>query len=161
MTKSELQIFAEQTFPLSFAHNPKVDVEELINQVAAAAIAWNAWIQSDPFKVPPVKVTVKETKPAEAKVAKALCEGEEGGQGVKLEKKSPWRALFCFVGGLGTRLMDGPPLYPPTSLGRSHFIKCNSFVDGKPLVKTWQIDCTSLRGYALICVLLANTLTAC
>jgi hypothetical protein len=39
MTKSELQIFAEQTFPLSFAHNPKVDVEELINQVAAAAIA--------------------------------------------------------------------------------------------------------------------------
>jgi hypothetical protein len=30
MTKSELQIFAEQTFPLSFAHNPKVDVEELM-----------------------------------------------------------------------------------------------------------------------------------
>ena len=30
------------TFPLSFAHNPKVDMEELINQVAAAAIAWNA-----------------------------------------------------------------------------------------------------------------------
>jgi hypothetical protein len=30
----------------------------------------------------------------------------------------------------------------------------------KPLVNTWQIDCTSLRGYALICGLLANTLTA-
>jgi hypothetical protein len=25
MTKSELQIFAEQTFQLSFAHNPKVE----------------------------------------------------------------------------------------------------------------------------------------
>jgi hypothetical protein len=49
MIKSKLQIIAEQTFQLSFAHNPKVEVEELINQVAAAAIAWNAWIQSVPF----------------------------------------------------------------------------------------------------------------
>ena len=99
MTKSELQIFAEQTFPLSFAHNPKVDVEELINQVAAAAIAWNAWIQSDPFKVPPVKVTVKETKPAEAKVAKAPVRRRRERPRSKTRKEEPMEGSFLFRGG--------------------------------------------------------------
>jgi hypothetical protein len=97
MTKSELQIFAEQTFPLSFAHNPKVDVEELINQVAAAVIAW---IQSDPFKVPPVKVTVKETKPAEAKVAKAPVRRRRERPRSKTRKEEPMEGSFLFRGGL-------------------------------------------------------------